>query len=137
MFLEGKMNRRNLPVINLKYLNQFMPFQNFKMEGLYCLKGMLQEGDFLWKLDIKEAHFSVPLHQSSREYIQISWSRNIYEILDPCFGLGLTSQVSKSFKSSYISTETNKYLSDNIRCFLMVQIMEEILESRGTIIFHL
>ena len=32
--------------------------------------------------------FSVPLHQSSRNYVRFSWSGNLYEFFCLCFGLG-------------------------------------------------
>ena len=35
------------------------------MEGLYLLKELLKEGDFLCKLDLKNAHFLAPLHEES------------------------------------------------------------------------
>ena len=40
------------PVVNLRYLNEFIPYQHFKMEGLFCLRELLQEGDYMCKLDM-------------------------------------------------------------------------------------
>ena len=42
----------------------------------------------MYKLDMKDAYFSVPLHQSSINYVQFSWSENLYDILCLRFGLG-------------------------------------------------
>ena len=56
---------------NLRYLNQFIPYQNFKMEGLFCLRKLLKQGDYIFKLDIKDAYFSIPPHQSSRKKDQL------------------------------------------------------------------
>ena len=39
------------------------------------------------QLDMKDAYFSAPLYQSSRNYVQFSWSGNLYEFLCLCFGL--------------------------------------------------
>ena len=69
VFLVGKKGGVNRPVINLRHLNQFIPYQHFKMESLFCLREMLQKDDFMCKLDMKDAYFSVPLHQSSRKYV--------------------------------------------------------------------
>ena len=38
---------RNRPVINLKTLNSFIPYSDFKMEGLHLLKDLLRENDFM------------------------------------------------------------------------------------------
>jgi len=37
------------PVINLKGLNQHIPYVHFKMEGLHLLKEIVQKGDLLCK----------------------------------------------------------------------------------------
>ena len=66
VFLLGKKGGGNRPVINLKRLNQFIPYQHFKMEGLFCLREMLRKDDFMCKLDMKDAYFSILLHQSSK-----------------------------------------------------------------------
>ena len=38
IFLVWKRDRGNLPMVNLRYLNQFIPYQHFKMGGLFCLR---------------------------------------------------------------------------------------------------
>ena len=43
IFFVGKKDEGNRPVVNLRYLNQFIPYQHFKMEGLFCLRELLQE----------------------------------------------------------------------------------------------
>ena len=49
---EGRGNR---PVINLNHLNQFIPNQHFKMEGLLYQREMLQKDDSMCKLDMNDA----------------------------------------------------------------------------------
>ena len=63
---------RKSPVVNLRYLNQFISSQLFIMEGLFCLHELLQEENYMCKLDMKDAYFSVPLHQPSRNYVRFS-----------------------------------------------------------------
>ena len=88
ILLVGKRDGGNQPIVNFTYLNRFIPYQHFRMEGLFCLCELLQERDYIYKLDMKDAYFSVPLHQLSRNYIRFSWSGNLYEFLCLCFGLG-------------------------------------------------
>ena len=52
------------------------------------LKFLLQEKDFLCKIDFKDAYFSIPFHESSRTFVRFLWSGNLSEFLYPCFGLG-------------------------------------------------
>ena len=67
VFLVGTKDVGYRPVISLKMLNQFIPFLHFKVEGLSQLKHLIQEGDWLCKLDMNDAYFSVPLDQNSRK----------------------------------------------------------------------
>ena len=52
LFLVDKKSGAHRPVINMKHLNTFIPYQHFKMEGLHLLKDLLQEGDYMCKLDL-------------------------------------------------------------------------------------
>ena len=88
LFLVKKRNGGQRPVINLKHLNAFIPYNHFKMEGLQNLRYSLQEGDYICKLDPKDAYYSVPLQKISRKYVRFRWSGNLYEFLCLCFGLG-------------------------------------------------
>ena len=92
------------------------------------------------KLDMKDAYFSAPLYQSSRNYVQFSWSGNLYEFLCFCFGLGPAPRIfTKLLKIPAsvlrrINIWVVIYLDDML---IMVQTMEEILMSRDTVIFFL
>ena len=81
------------PLINLKMLNQLIPFLYFKMEGLSQLKHFAQEGDSIYKLDLKDLYFSLPLDQSSSKFARFLWKGTLYEFLYLCFGLGSAPQV--------------------------------------------
>ena len=86
LFLISKKDGGNQAVINLKDLNQIIPYKHFKMEGLQMY--VLQKRDYMCKIDLKDAYFSVPLHKDSRKLVQSLWARNLYEFLCLCFGLG-------------------------------------------------
>ena len=61
LFLVEKEDGGHLPVINLKSLNKF---------SLYCLKFFLEQGDFLSKIDLKKAYFSVPLNKNLYKFVR-------------------------------------------------------------------
>ena len=67
IFLVGKKDGGNRPIINLKNLNKFVPYQHFTMEGSHCLKCFLQNGDYMFQIDLTYAYFSVPLSKESRK----------------------------------------------------------------------
>lgn len=86
VFLVPKKESGYHPMIKLKNLNHCISFTHFKMEVL--LKEMLQERDCMFKIDLKDAHFSVPLYQKSKKFESFNWKDLFYQILCSCFGLG-------------------------------------------------
>ena len=44
------------PIINLRALNRFMGKESFKLEGLQVVKSLIQQGDFIMRLDLKYAY---------------------------------------------------------------------------------
>ena len=75
------------PVINLKPLNQFVQQQHFKMEGIHTLRELIQPGDWLTKLDLKDAFFTIPIHHSHRHYLRFMFLEKVYEFNYLPFGL--------------------------------------------------
>ena len=55
IFLVEKKDSSQRPVINLKSLNQHIPYGHFKMKVLYLLKELLKEGDFLYKQECQRS----------------------------------------------------------------------------------
>ena len=77
ILLVKKKDGGNRPCINLKARSKFIPYKHLEMECLHCLKYLLKENDFLCKIDLKNAYFSVPLCISSRKFVRFAWSGNL------------------------------------------------------------
>ena len=88
LFLASKKDVGQRSVINLEELNTLIPYKHFKMAGLHLLKEILEQGEYLCKLDLKDAYFSVPLNKQSRKYVRFEYKTSLYEFLCLCFGLG-------------------------------------------------
>ena len=73
----GRKDGSKQPVINLKNLNEFVPYQHFEMESLHCLNFLLQKDDYVCKIDLKYAYFSVPLHRDSQKLVTFQWKRSL------------------------------------------------------------
>lgn len=61
MFLVPKKDGTYRPVFNLKSLSVHLCKEHFKMEGLSTLKELIQEGDWMCTIDLKDGYLSVPV----------------------------------------------------------------------------
>ena len=43
------------------------------MESIRTVKGLIKQGDWLLKLDLKDAYLSVSIHPSHRKYLCFRW----------------------------------------------------------------
>jgi len=50
------------PVVNLRPLNMCILYRHFKMEGIYIVRDLLRRGDYMTRIDLKDAYFTVPVH---------------------------------------------------------------------------
>ena len=140
LFLISRKRGGNRPVINLKNLNWFIPYKHFKMEGLHCLKYVLQKGDYMCKIDLKDAYFSVPLHKDSRKLVRFLWVGKLYEFLCLCFGLGPAPRIFEKFLKVPISVLRRLMIRviihlDNL--LILGNSMSEIFMARDSVIFLL
>ena len=85
---EKKEKGQYRPIINPKPLNVFTPHETFKMETLKNVKDLLQKGDLLMKIDLKNAYYTVNLAKESRKLVRFQWDGNPYENMSLVFGLG-------------------------------------------------
>ena len=89
IFLVEKKDSNQRPVINLKSLNQHIPYEHLKRDGINLLKEILKEGDFLCKVDLKHAYFVVPLNEESQNFVYFQWKGKLYQFVCLCFSLAL------------------------------------------------
>ena len=68
LFLVSKKDEDYRPVINLKSLNNFLPYHHFKIEGLNAVKELLQQNDYMCKINLKDAYFCILLHRRSQKF---------------------------------------------------------------------
>ena len=59
------------------------------MEGLQVVRSLLQKGDFMMKLDLKDCYYAIPIHPSHRKYLRFVYQNRVYEF--QCLPFGLSS----------------------------------------------
>ena len=77
------------PVVNLKMLNSYVQQVSFKMEGIHLLKDLLCPGDWMTKVDLKDAYFAIPLKRQDRKFLRFHWQEKLYQF--NCLPFGLSS----------------------------------------------
>jgi hypothetical protein len=87
IFLIPKRTGGYRPIINLKALNRFLSYQKFKMEGISSVRHTIREGDWLTKLDLKDAYLTVPIFEGHRKFLQFKWEGVLFEFVSLPFGL--------------------------------------------------
>lgn len=87
MFLVSKKDGKNRPVINLKKLNNFITHEHFKTEGLYMVRDLLKRGEWMCKIDLKDAYLTTNIYEEDRKYLKFLWDDKIYQFTCLPFGL--------------------------------------------------
>ena len=87
VFLVPKKNGGQRPVIDLKKLNEYVYTEHFKMEGIHLLKDLLRKGDWMAKVDLKDAYFMIPIHGQDRDFLKFMFKDKCYRFNCLPFGL--------------------------------------------------
>ena len=75
------------PVIDWRDLNWYLRKTHFKMESLRTVQEQLQVGDFLVKIDIKDAYLHIPIAEAHQPFLRFNFRSQTYQCLVMMFGL--------------------------------------------------
>ena len=81
------------PVIDLSHLNGFVCQSPFKMETVASVLLSVRDWDFQAFINLKDAYFQIPVHQSLRKLLRFLSEGTVYEFKALCFGLLTAPQV--------------------------------------------
>ena len=113
------------PVINLKRLNEWVEPQHFKMEGLGTLKELLRVKNWMVKVDLKNAYFTVPIHVAHQPMHRFQVGLEHYQFTCLPFGLSCAPWVFTSDETSdHPPSEHGIIYIDNI--LLMAESAEQV-----------
>ena len=80
-------------MIDLSHLNEFVLQTPLKMETVASVLLSIREGDFIAFIDLKDAYFQIPVHQSSRKLLMSLSGGTVYQFKALCFRLLTAPQV--------------------------------------------
>ena len=87
IFTIPKKGGERRPVVDMRDLNNFIEPVHFKMEDLSHLPSLLRRGDFICKIDLKDAYQTIPIAKKSRIYLRFLWRGRLYQFKCLPFGL--------------------------------------------------
>ncbi|KZR99751.1 Uncharacterized protein APZ42_004269, partial [Daphnia magna] len=65
----------------------FIRYEHFKMENLESARFLLRKGDWMVKLDLKDAYLTVPVCPSHQKFLRFQWKGRLFQFTCLAFGL--------------------------------------------------
>ena len=93
VFLVRKATGGWRPVIDLKNLNAHIHAPHFRMFTTSSVLSSVEKGDYAFKIDLQDAYYHVPIHQSSRKYLRFAFENKVYQFRVLPSGLNTAPQV--------------------------------------------
>ena len=81
------------PIVNLKFLNKHLRKVSFKMTTVTDIRNSIQPDYYFVSIDLTDAYYSVPLHESAWQYVRFVWNGKVYEYHVLLFGLAPSPRV--------------------------------------------
>lgn len=81
------------PVVNLKPLNLFLHKSHLKMEGLHVVGDLLQKGDWMCQVDLKDAYFAIKIWSKHRPLLHFIGGMEMFQFTCLPFGLASVPRV--------------------------------------------
>ena len=147
LFIVPKPNGKFRPVINLKYLNEFVCYNHFKQETFSIVLELIQRNDYFTKIDLSEAYFSVPIHEEFTKYLKFSWNGILYKFTCLPFGLAIAPYLftkilkpvfawlrQQNVRCSYYIDDSLNMNEDRLVCGKNALLVRETLESIGFVL---
>lgn len=118
-------------ILNLKSLNEYVDNPHFKMEDFRSVSKVLNRNDFMAKVDLKDAYYSIPISPEDRKFLRFRFRQEIYEYTCLPFGLSCAPRVfTKLLKPLIIKLRKQKFRSVVfLDDFLLLGCTEENLNS--------
>ena len=81
VFTRRKEDGDMLTILNLKQLNKHVTYQHFKMKFLSDVFKIIQPNCWMASVDLKDAFYTIPIHNAYQKYFKFMWYQKFYEFL--------------------------------------------------------
>ena len=66
-------------MLNLKTFNEFLKFKHCKLESVEDALDLITEGCYFGSVDLKDAYYSIPIHENYQKFLKLSWKEECYQ----------------------------------------------------------
>ena len=79
IFLRPKKNGEYRMVLNLKALNEHIPYKHFKMDTFENSLTLITKGTYMASVDLRHAYYSVHIAEEQQKYFRFAWKGQTYQ----------------------------------------------------------
>lgn len=79
VFTVPKKDGSHRMILNLKALNEEMPYRHFKMETLHTALQLVTPNCFMASVDLKDAYFSIAVADDHKKYLRFRWNDELFQ----------------------------------------------------------
>ena len=99
-------------ILNLKNLNDHVFYNHFKMESLDNVLNIIQPNVWMASVDLKDAFYTVPIHQTHQKFLKFQWNNKLYKFQAMPNGYAEAMRIfTKLLKPPFSSLRQNGYSS--------------------------
>lgn len=80
-------------ILNLKALNRYIETPHFKLEDYRTVAKLLQRDQYLTKIDLRNAYYTLSIHHEHRRFLRFEFQNALYEFTCLPFGLSIAPYV--------------------------------------------
>ena len=79
IFPRPKKSGETRVILNLKSLNKSIESKHFKLESIRNVKHMIRKDCWMASVDLKDAHYSIPIHPRHQKFLKFLWKNQTYK----------------------------------------------------------
>ena len=143
IFVRPKKNGEYRMILNLKGLNEYIPYYHFKMDTFEKTLNLITKDMYMASLDLRHAYYSISLAVEIRRYFRFMWGEQVYEYSACPNGLAcLPRMFTKMMKPVFSKLRSQGYLNsgfidDSLLCGETEEICAENVDSTKNLMTRL
>lgn len=143
IFVRPKKNGEYRMILNLKRLNEFIPYHHFKMDTFEKTIHLITKDMYMASLDLRHAYYSIGLAEEIQRYFRFLWDGKVYQYTSCPNGLACLPRLfTKMMKPIYSKLRsqgfTNSgFIDDSLLCGETKEKCVENVDTTKTLMIRL